>query len=89
MSSFDSVYLKPLPNFKKWYTPYENENQGKTIVRLNNVILTKVKVKSINDVDIPARYPNNLRSGAINFGDVYVCDGAHDEILETIFQWNY
>ena len=43
----DVVYLNTIANFKQWYTSYEYENEGKTIFRLNNVILTKVKVKAI------------------------------------------
>ena len=39
----DTVYLNPISNSKQWFTPYENENQGKKIVRSNNVILNKVK----------------------------------------------
>ena len=34
--------------------------EGKT-VRLNTIILTKVKIKSINDVAITARASNKLR----------------------------
>ena len=40
----DAVYLNTLANFKRWYTPNEIENQEK-IVRLNTVVLTKVKAK--------------------------------------------
>ena len=50
----DAVYLNPLANFKQWYTPYE-KNEGKTIIRLDTVILTKVKVKSINDAALTSR----------------------------------
>ena len=43
-------------------------------VGLNAVILTKVKVKSINNVDIPARDSTNLIGYAIRLYDVHVCD---------------
>ena len=46
----------------------------KTIVRLNIVILTKLKVKSINDVAIPCRNLNKFRGDEIRLGTVYVCD---------------
>ena len=52
---------------------------------MNTVILTKVKVKLINDVNLTDRASNKLRYDAIRYGAVYVCDGTHDEILETIF----
>ena len=42
----DAVYLNLFDNFNKWYTPYEKKRR-KTIVRLNTVILDKVKVQSI------------------------------------------
>ena len=51
-----------------------------------NVILTKVKIQSINDVTLPDIISNNLRVDAISSGDVYLCDDTHDKILETIFQ---
>ena len=54
-------------------------------VRLNIVILTKVRMKSINDIALPNRAQNNLRGDAIRLGDVYVCDDAPDEILGTMF----
>ena len=70
----DTLYLNPLDNFNNSYTPYEDKIEEKTTVRLNTVILTKVKVKSINYVSISVRSLNNLRGDAIRLGDVYVCD---------------
>ena len=61
------------------------KKKGITIVRLNNLILTKVEVQSINDATLTAIASNNFRGDAIRFGSVYVCDDTHDEILETIF----
>ena len=52
---------------------------------MNTVILTKVKVKSINDVNIPARESNKIRVDAFMLGDVYFCDDTQNEILENIF----
>ena len=48
-------------------------------------ILTMVTVQPINDVYIPDRASNELRGDIIRLGDVYVCDNAHYEILETTF----
>ena len=79
----DAVYLNPFANFKQWYTPYEKVKE--TIVRLNTVILTKVKVHSVNNVNIPARGINKLSGDTIRLGDVYIYYVTHDEILETIF----
>ena len=36
----DAAYLNPLANFKQLYTPYQDENEIKTTVRLDTVILT-------------------------------------------------
>ena len=52
---------------------------------MNTVILTKIKVKSINDVSLPAIASNKLRGDTIRLGAVYICDDANDEILETNF----
>ena len=60
-------------------------DEGKTIVGLNTVILTKVRVQTINDVALPGISYNTLRGDAIRLGDIYVCDVTHNEILETIF----
>ena len=84
----NAVYLNPLANFKQWCILYENKNQRQTIVRLNTVILTNVKLKSINGVIIPTRSSNKLRDDAIRLGALYVCDDSHDEILEKIFSGN-
>ena len=54
-------------------------------VKWNTVISTKVKLLSINDVNIPARASNKLRGDEIRLGAVYVCDDTHSEILETMF----
>ena len=81
----DTVYLNPFANFKQWYTPYE-KTKGK-IVRLNTVIFTKVKLKSINDANINARASNNWRGDTIRLDDVYVFDDTHNEIIETISSW--
>ena len=59
-------------------------NEGKTVFGLNYVILTKAKVKSINDVTIPDELSNNLRGDAVILVFVCVCDVTYDEILETI-----
>ena len=56
-----------------------------TIGRLNTFILTKVRVKLINDVDNPDRASNNFRGDLIRLVNVYFCDVTHHEILETIF----
>ena len=71
--------------FNQWYTPYGGRNEGKTIFRLNTVILTKVKVQYINDVALPTRSSSKLRCDSIRMGAVYVCGAIHDEILEAIF----
>ena len=81
---FDAVYFIPFTNFKQWYTTNE-KNKGKITLRLNTVILTKVKVKSINDVALPDKASNKLRGDTIRLSAVYVCDFTHDEIMETIF----
>ena len=52
---------------------------------MNTVILTKVRVKSINDIALPYRDSNNLRCDSIRLGAVYICDESHDEILDTVF----
>ena len=54
---------------------------------MNTVILTKVKVKSINDASLTTRLSNNLMGDAFRLGGVYVCVELHDEIIETIFSW--
>ena len=54
-------------------------------VKLNTVILTKVKVKSRNDIAIPYMDQNNWKDDAIRLGTMHVCDDAHDEILGTMF----
>ena len=77
----DALYLIPFDNFKQWYKPYE-KNEGKTIVMLNTFILTKVKVKSINDSTLLARDSNNLRGDAIRLVAVYFFN-----IMHTIKYW--
>ena len=49
-------------------------------VRLNTIILTKVNIKSINDVALPTIASNKLRGDAIRLGAVGVCDVINDEI---------
>ena len=65
--------------------PLLKKNQGQSIVRLNTVILTKVKVQSIDYVALPTRASNKFRGDTIRLGAVYVCDDANNEILEKIF----
>ena len=48
--------------------------------RVNTIILTKVKSKSINDVAITNRASNNLRCNEIRVCAEYVCDESNDEI---------
>ena len=52
---------------------------------MNTVILTEVKVQSINAVALTDRYSNQLRGDTIRYSSVYVFDNAHDEIPETMF----
>ena len=49
------------------------------------MILTKVKVQSISNVNIPYRESNIFIIGTIRLGVVYVCDDIHNEIMDTIF----
>ena len=53
---------------------------------LNAIILTQVKLKSINYVALPTRTSNHLRGDVTRLGAMYIFDNAHYEILETIFQ---
>ena len=55
---------------------------------LKTVILTKLRVQSINGVSLPYIASNKLRIDSIRLVNVYVCDLTHDEILETNFQGN-
>ena len=80
--------MNPLANFKQWYTPNEEKKRGRTVFGLNDVILIKVKVQSINDAALPTRDSNKFRGDAIRLGAVYVCDDSYDEIMDTIFQGN-
>ena len=48
------------------------------MVRLNTVVLTKAKLQSINDVDLPARASNKLRGNVIRLCAVYDCDDTHN-----------
>ena len=52
---------------------------------MSPVILTKLKLQSINYVYLHDRASNNIKGGVIRLGYVYVCDVTHDEILDTIF----
>ena len=54
-------------------------------IRLNAVILTNLKVKSINDLALNTITSNNLGVDAIMLGNVYVYDKAHNEIIVPIF----
>ena len=88
----DAVYLKILSNLKRWYTSYEDQNEGGETVRLDNVIIIDVKVKSINYVVITARAQNHSIGDTFRLGAVWVCYDANDEILGTMFwssEWNY
>ena len=78
----DAVYLNPLDNLKQWHTRYEKNPREKNF-RLNTVILTKVKLQSINDYDLPTRASNKLRENTIRLCAVYVCDVTHDEIIQN------
>ena len=71
------------------YSLWKTKSRG-GIFRLNTVILTEIKVKSINDVSLPAIASNKLRGDTIRLGAVYICDDANDEILETNFarEWS-
>ena len=60
-------------------------NEGKTVAMSNTVILTKVKVKSINCVAFTVRSSKQFRVDAIKWGGVSVCDVTLDEIMKTIF----
>ena len=51
---------------------------------MNIVILTQVKVQSINDVAIPDKSSNTLRGDEIRLVNIYVCGVTQNEILETI-----
>ena len=51
----------------------------------NTVILTKVKIKSINCVAFTVRSSKQFRVDAIKWGGVSVCDVTLDEIMKTIF----
>ena len=84
----DASYFNPPASFKQCYTPYENENQGQTIVTLNIVILTKVNIQAINDVPLPTKASKLLRVDAIRLCAVYIFDDLHDEIMEKYFQGN-
>ena len=68
----DTVYTNPLANFNQWYTPYEKTK--KTIVRLNTVILDKVKVQKINAVNLLYRASNKLQGDEIRSSSIYVFD---------------
>ena len=50
------------------------KNKGGNIVRLNTVILTKIKLQSINDVALPDIASKRLRGDIIRLGAVYVCE---------------
>ena len=50
------------------------EKNKENCFRLNTLILTKVKVKLINYIALPARASNNLRYFEIMLGAVYVWD---------------
>ena len=50
------------------------KNWRKTIVRLNDGIFTKLKVQSINDVDLTDIVLNKLNGEEIRLGTVYVCE---------------
>ena len=51
---------------------------------MNIVILTQVKVQSINEVDIPDKASNKLGGDAIILVTIYICGVTKNEILETI-----
>ena len=61
----DLVYLITFAIIKQFYNSYEKGE--KTISRLNIVILTKVQLKSINDVYIPA-LENQISLGVMKLG---------------------
>ena len=52
----DAEYLNQYTNLKQWSKHYE-KMKG-MIVSFNTIILTKVKVQSLNDGDLPARALN-------------------------------
>ena len=59
-----------------------------TIVRLNTIILTKVKVKSINYVSLPVITSYKFRGGSIRLVAVYFCDHSHYDLLEIFLKGN-
>ena len=63
--------------WKKW---------RKTTFRLNNIILTKVKLQSINDVALTGRASNKLCGDAISLSDAYISDDTNNGVTENVFR---
>ena len=55
----DAVYLNPFAILKQWFTPYRKTKEKN--FWWNTVMLTKVKLNSINDVALPDIASNKLR----------------------------
>ena len=82
----DVVYLNHFSNFKQWYTSYGwRVGEGETTSRSNTVILTKVRVQSINDIAIHIITSKKFTGDVSRLGTVYVFDVTHNEALKTIF----
>jgi hypothetical protein len=53
----NAVYLNSLAHMAQWYTPYANNADGSTIVRISTVLNSDVDVNSLNEVTLPPNTP--------------------------------
>eukprot|EP00957_Ditylum_brightwellii_P177434 13515017-Ditylum_brightwellii.AAC.2 len=70
---------------KQQYTPYINEDERCTAIRLNSVIQTNIIVISYDNAEVKPICGNSLRDMAQKYHAIYAPDDEHDDILETIF----
>jgi hypothetical protein len=78
----DAVYLNPLANIQQWYTPYAQNANGCTIVRISTVLHSNVHIQTLAEHSLPTHVTSSILNQARELNAIRITDASHTKILE-------
>ena len=81
----DAVYLNPLANIQQWYTPYDQNADGTTLIRISTVLHGNVHIETLAQHPLPSHITAAIKTQAEQLQAIRITDMSHDKILQEIF----
>ena len=68
----------------QWFTPYPNDEDGTTTIRISTVLISNVEIQGLSEYPLSGLIASSIKQQAEEKNAIHVTDLSHSKIMNVI-----